>query len=270
MSELVALGVQRLPGEVVAIRGNDGDRPGLRVHRRPGRRRPGGRTRPARCRPGSARACSAASSTGCSGRWPGPRPGSSRPETAATRRRTWTWQPRVDRGRDGERRSRARHRAGRRTAWSTACWCRPAASGRVEWLAARRHPRPTGRGCRGRRASPSPWPRTGRCAAPRPVRERLDERRAPPHRPAGARPAVPVARGSTAAVPGRLRHRQDRAAAADREVVRRRRHRLRRLRRARQRDGRRRSPSWPSSPTRAPAAGWPTAPSSSPTPRTCR
>ena len=40
-------------------------------------------------------------------------------------------------------------------------------------------------------------------------------------------------------VPGRLRHRQDRAAAADRQVVRRGRHRLRRLRRARQRDGRR-------------------------------
>ena len=38
MSELVALGERRLPGEVVAIRGHRRHRAGLRVHRRPGAR----------------------------------------------------------------------------------------------------------------------------------------------------------------------------------------------------------------------------------------
>ena len=49
----------------------------------------------------------------------------------------------------------------------------------------------------------------------------------------------PIARGGSAAVPGGFGTGQDRPAPADREVVRRRRDRLRRLRRARQRDGRR-------------------------------
>ncbi len=73
---------------------------------------------------------------------------------------------------------------------------------------------------------------------PRPFARPAGGRRAAAHRPAGDRPALPGGAGQRRRRAGRLRHRQDRAAAADREVVRRRRHRLRRLRRAR-------ATSWP-------------------------
>ena len=151
------------------------------------------------------------------------------------------------------------------------CSCRPGVAGAVDRVAA------------GRRATPPtrcwPWsaaptvragrPR-GRSRRPRPCRERLDAAEAAAHRPAGARPALPGRPRQHGGRAGRLRHRQDGAAAADRQVVRRRRDRLRRLRRARQRDGRRRRRARRARRTRAPAAGSPTGPSSSPTPRTCR
>ena len=45
MHEIVEIGRDRLPGEVVAIRGTGRHRAGLRVHRRAGARRPGPRPR---------------------------------------------------------------------------------------------------------------------------------------------------------------------------------------------------------------------------------
>ena len=100
------------------------------------------------------------------------------------------------------------------------------------------------------RSAASPVPLSPALAGPpaAAVRERLDART--PAAAPGQRVLdllLPVARGQHRRGARRLRHRQDHAAAADRQVVRRRRHRLRRLRRARQRDGRRRSPSWPRS-----------------------
>ena len=88
----------------------------------------------------------------------------------------------------------------------------------------------------GRSRSPHRWP----VRRPRPFRRAARRRRrAARHRPARARPLLPARARQHRLRPRRLRHRQDRAAAGDREVVRRRRDRLRRLRRARQRDGRR-------------------------------
>ena len=73
-------------------------------------------------------------------------------------------------------------------------------------------------------------------------------------RAACARPLLPDRPRELRGGAGRLRHREDGAAPADREVVRRRRDRLRRLRRARQRDGRRARGDGRSSTIRARAA----------------
>ena len=73
---------------------------------------------------------------------------------------------------------------------------------------------------------------------PRPARERLEGSEALSTGQRVLDLLFPVARGSTAAVPGGFGTGQDGSAAAAGQVVRRRCHRLRRLRRARQRDGR--------------------------------
>ena len=174
---------------------------------------------------------------------------------AATAPAPWSWPPRpasVERTVTAGR--RARHGA------ATPARCRyrvlvpPGAGGR------RRAWSPPGRrvgadaGGATSAARRSPLGRSWPVRRPRPCRDRLD----------AAAPLLTGQRVLDAALPGRpgqhrrrprrVRHRQDDAAAADRQVVRRRRHRLRRLRRARQRDGRRRSTSSRGSPTRAPAA----------------
>ena len=275
MSELVELGPQRLPGEVVAIR--DGG-PTVQAYEYTGglaaRRRRSRRAGPSAVRPlgpdllggvfdGLLRPLSDGADLARAGR-------ADRPDRDPADA-TWTWQPRGDRGRPTVARARCSAPCRAPAAARTASWCRPA-------------PRHACGGCAPPAGSPTPDPvarSSARTPVPLvhdwPVRRAAAGRasgstRASPaaDRPAGARPAVPRRPRQHRRRPRRLRHRQDHAAAADREVVRRRRHRLRRLRRARQRDGRRPRGARPSSPTRAPGDGSPTAPSSSPTPRTCR
>ena len=247
MAELVELGAASAARPRWSrIRGERGDRAGLRVHRRSGARAtPVRRAGPAAV--GAARARAAgrrlrrAAAPAVAARRPGSSPG------ADTRGRA------ADRSGGSSRTSATgRDRAARARCWApcrrpvrspTGCWCRRARRARSTDLAPA-----------GRYADDDVVARVGgtevRLATSWPVR------RPRPYRRAAATATVPlltgqrvldllfpIARGSTRRGARRLRHRQDDAAAADRQVVRRRRHRLRRLRRARQRDGRRRSPS---------------------------
>ena len=248
MSDVVALGDAELPGEVVAI---DGERVTVQAYEYTGGLAPGDPVAPA------GRPLSALLGPGLLG---GVFDGLLRPLSTgrhlagprarcgpATDPRRWTFTPSVAAGRDvapgdelgtvgdggpvplrvlvppGLRRSRStgsprRGRAPRTRSVATV--------GGVD-------------GAAGQRVAGAPA-----AAVPRAAR-RADGRCTPG---SGCSTCSTRSRGAAAAaVPGRLRHRQDRAAAADRQVVRRRRHRLRRLRRARQRDGRRASRSWPSS-----------------------
>ncbi len=197
MSELVALGVQGIPGEVVAIRGTTVT---VQAYEYTGGMAAGDPVA-ALGHPLSARlghTCSEGSSTVCSGRCPGPDlagPAGDRRDQPST----WTWQPRVAQGETvSEGACSAPSRS--RTAWSSACWCRQApADAWSGWPP--RHPRHTGRGCRGlgrSRLLTTDWP----VRRARPVRERLksDEPLLTGQRVLDA--VFPSRGGSTAAVPG--------------------------------------------------------------------
>ena len=263
MSDVVALARPGCPARS-SPSGERGDRAGLRVHRRPGARatrsRALGRPLSARLGPGL-----------LGGVFDGLlRPLAAAADLAGAGRATGR-----DRRRAGGRGSPTVARRATTVAPGTVLGTVPDAGGlehRVLVPPGRRRAAssgsPAGRATRRRTpvaawsaASPSPLATTGRCAA----RGRCASGSTTPSRcsPASGCSTLlfPVARGQHRRRARRLRHRQDDAAAADRQVVRRRRHRLRRLRRARQRDGRRRSPSCRELDRPAHRrAGWPSAP----------
>ena len=137
----------------------------------------------------------------------------------------------------------------------------PGAAGRVDVARRRRDQARRRRRRRGRPVSRSTlatasWPvrRPARTATASPTAEPLL------HRAARARPALPGGPRQQRRRARWVRHRQDHAAAADRQVVRRRRDRLRRAAASagnEMADVRRRARR--ARPTRAPAAGWPSA-----------
>ncbi len=191
-----------------------------------------------------ARACSATSSTACCGRCPARRPRSCSRACAARRRAAFDFAPRRAAGRRARRRARSsamRAGAGGRAA---GVLVPPDADGEVVVgrRAGRATPR-TRRVCTLRAADGATrelsmghdWP----VRVPRPVRAPPAGERAAGHRPAHPRLPVPGGAGRQGGDSGRLRHRQDGAAGGAGQGLQRRRHRLPRLRRARQRDGRR-------------------------------
>ena len=139
----------------------------------------------------------------------------------------------------------------------SAAWRRPmsAASSNRWWRPASTPTMPTvcvlrqGDGRRRELAMSHVWP----VRTPRPVRAARAGAGAAGHRPAHPRLPVPGGAGRQGGDPRRLRHRQDGAARSAGQGLQRRRHRLPRLRRARQRDGRRARRVPARSPTRAPA-----------------
>ena len=241
MLDLVRVGPQRLPGEVIAL---------------------AARARPCRCtstRAGSspARRSSAPAAPlavelgpGLLGgvfdgmlrplRSAGPRiepGGAARDARRATRAGASSPSVAGRRAADGGR--RARERAARRAAIEHRVLVPPGAEGALEWIAPAGDYRVTEVVARVGGARAGARRSAGRCA----VRDRCARgcRRPSRSSPAsGCSTCCSRSRGArTRGDPRRLRHRQDRAAAADREVVRRRRDRVRGLRRARQRAGRR-------------------------------
>ncbi len=198
------------------------------------------------------------------GTWLAPGAAPAAPDT-----RLWAFEPRVAEGDAGRCRSRARRWSGADGPLELRILVPPGASGRVDLVAApgRYDADATLAVVAGDAGAHDP----ALAGAPAPPAPRPDRRRrAARHRAARARPALPGRARQHRSRAGRLRHRQDRPAPAGRQVVHRRRHRLRRVRRARQRDGRRRGRARRSSSTRAPAAAWRSARSSSRTRRTCR
>ena len=236
--ELVEVGPKRLAGEVISLRG---DRAVVQLHEYtgglgPGRAGVAGR-RPAHGRAGPGAAGRHlrrdAATAGGPRRAPAPRcPGSH-----AVARQALALHPPRARGRWRRRRCRAGERPrdrGDRGAGAGAAGRRrhrrvAGGRGRVHGGRADREDR------RARRA-PRPAVAVATTAAQRPAPRRLGPAQ---HRPALPRPALPRRARLHGGGSRRLRHRQDGAAAADRQVVGRRRDRLRQLRRARQRAGRR-------------------------------
>lgn len=233
MHDLIALGADRLPGEVVAIRG---DTATVQAYEYTGGLAPGHPAEPlgvplsVRLAPdllggvfdGLLRPLADSGDLLTTGG----------PATAGPGRASWPFTPRVERGSRvvagavlGEIGGRVPLRL----------LVPPGLSGEVGWIAPEgEHPPDAvlaevdGRQVR----MAQRWP----VRRPRPVVRRLPAEH-PEHRPAGCRPAVSGGPRQHGRRPRRLRHRQDHAAPADRQVVRRGRDRLRRLRRARQRDG---------------------------------
>ena len=237
--ELVEVGPERLAGEVISLRG---ERAVVQLHEYtgglgPGRAGVAGR-RPAhrRARPGAARRRLRRDAAPAGGPRRAPAPGRAgshavaRPALALHARacaramRVGAGAVLGTRARDRGDRGAGAGAAGRRRHRRVA-----GGRGRVHGGRADRDDR------RARRA-PRPPLAAATTAAQRPAPRRLG---AAQHRPARARPAVPGRARVDGRGSRRLRHRQDGAAAADRQVVRRRRDRLRQLRRARQRAGRR-------------------------------
>ncbi len=241
VADVIEVGRRRAGRRGGLGRARPGHRPGLRVHRRPAGRRPApsalGRPLSARLGPGLLGGVFDGLLRPLAGRaaWlaPGALARRTAPATVAVRPGRVA---RVARSRPGRVLGTVADGLGRRPPGAR---CPPGVARRRssgspsdgevgEDDAGRRRRRPTGGGERavaGARAAAGAGPARAVGAAA--------------HRPAGGRPALPDRQGCDRGRPGRLRHRQDGAAPADRQVVRGRRGRLRRLRRARQRAGRR-------------------------------
>ena len=237
MFDVVALGRRRAARRGGRHRRRAGHRAGLRGHRRPGPGRPGALPRPAgvgAARPGAARRRVRRAAPAA-----GHRRHLADPRVDAAPRGSAPLDVHAPRSPPGRTCRPATSSAPSTTADRCCCGCwspRGAAvpsTGSPGRGVRRRGGRRDGR--RGRRtaepgvAGPPP-------AAVHRAAERAD---GAAHRAAGPGPALPGGAGQQRLGARRLRDRQDHAAPADRQVVRRGRHRLRRLRRARQRDGRR-------------------------------
>ena len=230
MLELVEVGAARLPGEVIAL---DGDGATVQVYEYTGGLRPGesvvGQRRAALggARPRPARRCLRRDA-------PPARRGR---RLDRDRRAAADAAARTQLGVRARRRARRRPGDGPRGRGDRASRPRPARRrgrgrmARAARLLHRRRPDRAGR----RPGAPPRTPLAGSTTATR--RRPAPRRRAARDRPARARPLLPDRPWLERRRPGRLRHRQDGAPAADRQALRRRRDRVRRLRRARQRDG---------------------------------
>ena len=256
MLELVEVGDARLPGEVIAL--DDGVAT-VQVYEYTGgapARRPGRRERASRCTaelgPGLLGGVFDGMLRRLSGAGGAPR--RRRPARDARPRAALAVHPAAPpSASDGRAGSGPRRGARDARRSRTGCSCRPASPARSSGSP------PAGElhGRRARRARRRPGARPGARAGPCARRGRSASGSAADVPLVTGQRALdlffPLARGSTAAVPGGFGTGQDGAPAADRQVVRRRRDRVRRLRRARQRDGRRARGAVASSTTRAPA-----------------